>query len=109
MPEESCRSVGGHFASAKCGRPGPLDRDRDCTDPPVAARGPASCGASDREVVLLVAASTATPDAPQRGDKEICESLSSRCILLVMVFCCEVDLLRGLLLRLTFLPSCRCS
>jgi hypothetical protein len=109
MPVESCRSVGGHFVSARCGRPGPLDGDRDHTDPPIAARGPAPCGASDREVVLLVAANAAAPDAPQRGDKEICESLSSRYILLVMLFCREVDLLGCLILQLTFLSSCRCS
>jgi hypothetical protein len=91
------------------GRPGPLDRDRDRSDPPVAARGPASCGAGDREVDLLVAAGAAVPDAPPRGDREICESLSSRCILLVTFFCREVDLLRDLLLWLTLLPSCRCT
>jgi hypothetical protein len=46
------------------GRPGPLDGDRDQFDPSVAARGPTSCGAGDREDDLLVAADAAAPDAP---------------------------------------------
>jgi hypothetical protein len=59
-----------------------------------------SCGAGDREVDLLVAAVAAAPDAPQRGNGKICELLSSRCF--SCAFGCDVDLLEGLLLQLTF-------
>jgi hypothetical protein len=82
------------------GRSGPLNGDRDQTVPPVAARGPAPCGAGNREVDLLVAAVLVDPHAPQRGDKKNCELLSSRCF--SCAFGCDVDLLRGLLLLLTF-------
>jgi hypothetical protein len=55
------------------GRSGPLGGDRDRTVAPVIPRGPASCGAGDREIDLLVAVIMATPDAPQRGDIKNCK------------------------------------
>jgi hypothetical protein len=60
----------------------PLGGDRDRVVAPIVARGPASSGAGDREIVLLVAVVAATPDAPQRGDREICKLFvfSSCCI-----------------------------
>jgi hypothetical protein len=46
-----------------------------------------------------MAVGAAAPDAPPRWDRENCESPSSQCILFVLCFCCDVDLLGGLLLR----------
>jgi hypothetical protein len=67
------------------GRPARLCGDRDRTVSPVAARGPAPCGAGDREVDVLVAAVSAAPDAPPRGDKKIvsCYLLDASCPLLL--------------------------
>jgi hypothetical protein len=66
-------------------RPAPLDGYCDHTVAPVATRGPASHGAGDREVDLLVAAVAAALDAPQREDRKNCELLSSQCILFAFV------------------------
>jgi hypothetical protein len=47
--------------------------DGDRAGASVAAQGSASCGASDRESDLLVAATVDAPDAPQCGNGEICK------------------------------------
>jgi hypothetical protein len=55
------------------GRQAPLGGNCDRAVAPVASRGPEPRGAGDREVDLLVAAVAAAPNAPQRGDRTICE------------------------------------
>jgi hypothetical protein len=55
------------------GRQGPLGGNCDRAVAPVVSRGPASRGAGEREVDLLVVAVAAAPNAPQRGDRKICE------------------------------------
>jgi hypothetical protein len=84
MPCPRCRATPEVAASTLRydGRSGPLGGDRDRVVAPIVARGPASSGAGDREIVLLVAVVAATPDAPQRGDREICKLFvfSSCCI-----------------------------
>jgi hypothetical protein len=85
MPEESCRSGGGRFASRDDSRSGPLDGDHDRVVAPVAAGGLAPRGTSGWEFDLLMAAVVAAPDAPQRGDRKSCELVSSRCILFAFV------------------------
>jgi hypothetical protein len=51
----------------------PLDGDHDRAHIPVIERDPAPCGVGDREVDLHVAASAASSNAPQRGDRKIGE------------------------------------
>jgi hypothetical protein len=60
----------------------------DRTVAPVAARGSAPRDAGDREVVLLVAAVVAAPDAPQRGDTKICKLfVFSTCFIRLLLRC----------------------
>jgi hypothetical protein len=62
-----------------------MGRDGDHAGASVTVQGSAPRGASDRESDLLVAAITDAPDAPQRGDREVCKlsvfSASSICLL----------------------------
>jgi hypothetical protein len=50
-----------------------MGRDGDRAGASVATRGSAPRGAGDRVSDLLVAAVADAPDAPQRGDREICK------------------------------------
>jgi hypothetical protein len=50
-----------------------MGRDGDRAGASVATRGSAPRGAGNRESGLLVVAVADAPDAPQRGDREICK------------------------------------